>query len=145
MIKITSGSSLYRNKEDPLIVWEGLYCPLIQAANIKELILLESHYTDTVFCNLKHVLNVLDSENPINSIRNEGLMKLQQKFDIPYINNLWYQKSSIINVISMKYTTWKVRVTMDSEEELALLAHMPNKIVNFRQISNGLYAMDLND
>jgi hypothetical protein len=34
---------------------------------------------------------------------------------------------------------------MDSKEELALLVHMPDKIVKFKQFSNGLYAMDPND
>jgi hypothetical protein len=37
------------------------------------------------------------------------------------------------------------RVTMDSKEERALLVHMPDKIVKFKQFSNGLYAMDPND
>jgi hypothetical protein len=39
----------------------------------------------------------------------------------------------------------KFRVTMDSKEERALLVHMPDKIVKFKQFSNGLYAMDPND
>jgi hypothetical protein len=34
---------------------------------------------------------------------------------------------------------------MDSKEELALLVHMPDKIVKFKQFSNGLYTMDPND
>jgi hypothetical protein len=34
---------------------------------------------------------------------------------------------------------------MDSKQELALLVHLPDKIVKFKQFSNGLYAMDLND
>jgi hypothetical protein len=34
---------------------------------------------------------------------------------------------------------------MDSKEELALLVHMPEKIVKFKQFSNGLYVMDPND
>jgi hypothetical protein len=35
---------------------------------------------------------------------------------------------------------------MDSKEELALLVHMPEKIVKCKQLSNnGLYAMDPND
>jgi hypothetical protein len=34
---------------------------------------------------------------------------------------------------------------MDSKEELALMVHMPDKIVKFEQFSNGLYAMDPND
>jgi hypothetical protein len=34
---------------------------------------------------------------------------------------------------------------MDSKEEPALLVHMPDKIVKFKQFSNGLYAMDPSD
>jgi hypothetical protein len=34
---------------------------------------------------------------------------------------------------------------MDSKEERALLVHMPDKIVKFKQFSNELYAMDPND
>jgi hypothetical protein len=34
---------------------------------------------------------------------------------------------------------------MDSKEERALLVHMPDKIVKFKQFSNVLYAMDPND
>ena len=34
---------------------------------------------------------------------------------------------------------------MDSKQELAMLVHMPNKIVKFKQFSNGLYAMDPSD
>jgi hypothetical protein len=34
---------------------------------------------------------------------------------------------------------------MDSKEELALLVHMPDKIVKFKQFSNGLYAIDPSD
>jgi hypothetical protein len=34
---------------------------------------------------------------------------------------------------------------MDSKEELALLVNMPDKIVKFKQFSNGLYAMEPND
>jgi hypothetical protein len=45
----------------------------------------------------------------------------------------------------MKDMTDKFRVTMDSKEELALLVHMPDKIVKFKQFSNGLYAMDPKD
>ena len=45
----------------------------------------------------------------------------------------------------MKDMREKVFVTMDSKEELALLVHMPNKIVKFRKFPNGLYAMDPNN
>ena len=42
----------------------------------------------------------------------------------------------------MKDTTDKCRVKMFLKEELALLVHMPNNIVKFKQILNGLYDID---
>ena len=112
---------------------------------MKELILLDSAYTDTVFYNSKYVSNIRYSDIPLNIIKNGGLMKLHQKCDISYINNLWYNKNSITNITSMKYMTEKICIVMDSKEELALLVHMPNRIIKFKEISNGLYAMDLNN
>ena len=44
--------------------------------------------------------------------------------------------------MTMKKTS---RVTMDSKQELTLLVYMPDKIVKFKQFSNGLYAMDPNN
>ena len=76
---------------------------------------------------------------------NGGLIKLQQNYDISYINDIWYLKKSINNIISMKSMTDKFRIKMDSKEEMVLLVHMPNKIVKFKKISNRLYAMDTND
>ena len=45
----------------------------------------------------------------------------------------------------MKDTREKFCVTMDSEEDMKLLVHMPNNIVKFKQLLNGLYAMKPND
>ena len=44
----------------------------------------------------------------------------------------------------MKDKTKKICVMMDLKEELALLVHTTNKIVKFKQFTNGLYDMDLN-
>ena len=72
-------------------------------------------------------------------------MESHKKCDIPHMENVWFNKDSITNIISMQDMTAKFRVTMDSKQELALLVHMPDKIVKFKQFSNGLYAMDPND
>jgi len=72
-------------------------------------------------------------------------MKSHMKCDIPYIDDVGYNKDSITNIISLKDMTNKFRATMDSKEELALLVHMPDKTVKLKQFMNGLYAMDPND
>ena len=72
-------------------------------------------------------------------------MKSHQKCDIPYINELWYNKNYITNIISIKYMTEKFCVMTNLKEEQALLVHMTNRIVKFGQFSNGLHAMDTNN
>ncbi len=72
-------------------------------------------------------------------------MESHMKCDIPHISNVWYNENSMTNIISLKDMTKKFRVTMDSTKELALLVHMPDKIVKFKQFKNGLYAMDPSD
>ena len=64
-------------------------------------------------------------------------MKSQQKCDIPYIKGVWYNKKYITNIISMKDMTEKFHVTMDLKEAMELVVHVSNKIVNFKQFSNG--------
>jgi hypothetical protein len=125
--------------------WAGLQCSFAQTANMKELILLDSDSTDTVFCNRKYVKKIRDSGEPLSINTNGGVMKSTQKCDIQHIDNVWFNEDSMTNIIALKDMTKKFRVTMDSEEEKALLVHMPNKIVKFKEFSNGLYAMDPND
>ena len=144
--KSTSASTIATKKEEePIIGWAGMHCSFAQTLNMRELILLDSDSTDTVFCNPKYVSNVRQSDEPLSISTNGGLMKSHMKCDIPYIDDVWYNEDSITNIISLKDMTNKFRVTMDSKEELALLVHMPDKIVKFKQFANGLYAMDPND
>jgi hypothetical protein len=79
---------------------------------MKELILLDSDSTDTVFCNPKYVMNIRDSNKPLSISTNGGELKSYKKCDIPHIDNVWFNKNSITNIISMKDITDKFRVTM---------------------------------
>ena len=73
--KITSGNSLSSKKEDLVIFWEGLHCSFMQSENTKELILLDSDSTDTVFWKPKYLSNMLYLDDPLSSNKNEGLIK----------------------------------------------------------------------
>ena len=72
---------------------------------MKEPILLHSDSTDTVLCKPKYVSNIQDLDNPLIINTNGGLTKFHQKCDIPYINDIWYNKNDITNIISMKDIT----------------------------------------
>mgnify|MGYP002806286943 CR=1 FL=1 len=50
---------------------------------MKNLILLDSDSTDTVFCNPDYVSNIRESDDPLSISTNGGVMKSHQKCDIP--------------------------------------------------------------
>jgi hypothetical protein len=105
--KSTSGSTVSSKKEEPVIGWAGLHCSFAQVVNMKELILLDSNSTDTVFCNPKYVSNIQDSDDSLSISTNGGVIKSHQKCDIPYIKDVWYNENSLTNIISMKDMTNK--------------------------------------
>jgi hypothetical protein len=142
---VSESTTSSKEKVEMEIGWAGLHCSFAQSTSMKDLILLDSDSTDTIFCNPKYVSNIRDSEDPLSISTNGGEMSSTKKCDIAHIDDVWYNEDSMTNIIAMKDMTKKFRVTMDSKEELALLVHLPNKIVKFKQFSNGLYAMDPND
>ena len=132
-IKSTSGGILLIKKEDQVIEWSGLHYSFEKSVNMIELILLDSDSTDTLLCNPTYVSNIQDLDNPFSINRNGGLVKSCQKCNIPYINDVWWNEKSITNIISMKYMADKSHASMYSKKKLALLVHMPNKIMKFKQ------------
>jgi hypothetical protein len=57
--KSTSASTIATKKEEePVIGGAGMHCSFAQSLNMRELILLDSDSTDTVFCNPKYVSNI---------------------------------------------------------------------------------------
>jgi hypothetical protein len=133
-----------KQKEETATGWTGLHCSFAQLA-MKNLILLDSDSTDSVFCNRNYVFNIRNSGEPLDINTNGGVMRATLKCDLQHIKDVWFNEDSMTNIIALKDMTQKFRVTMDSSKEPALLVHMPNQIVKFKQFPNGLYAMDPND
>jgi hypothetical protein len=48
-------------KPEPQVWWAGVHCSFAQAASLRDLILLDSDSTDTVFCNPNYVTNIQDT------------------------------------------------------------------------------------
>jgi hypothetical protein len=105
----SSGSTVSSKSKigEPAIGWAGLHWSFAQTVDMKELILLDGDSTDTVFCNPKYVSNIRDSEEPLSISTNEGVMKSHQNCDIPHFKDVWYNKNSMTNIISLKDMTNK--------------------------------------
>ena len=98
-----------------------------------------SDSTDSVFCNPEYVTNIRDTKHTLKVLTNGGVMKSQQKCDVPHLGECWYNKDSITNIIAMCDMTNKSRITMDTNKEAALIVHLPNKAMKFKEWPNGLY------
>ena len=85
----------------------------------------------------KNVKNIWQAKSTLKLGTHGGPLVSNQVCDIPDLGKAWLNKDSIANIISLAH-----KVTYDSERERAFLVHMPHKIVQFSQMSNGLYAMN---
>ena len=144
-INISSGSSVCCRRTEPVIGWAGAHMSFAQVCDLKELILLDSDSTDTVFCNPKYVTNIVVADNSLDIHTNGGVIVTKKKCQVPHLGEVWYNENSMANIISLKDMVKLYRVTFDSTKEKAFEVHMPNKVVKFKQFANGLYAMDPTD
>ena len=125
--------------------WAGVHMSFMQHTNMKDMILLDSDSTDTIFCNPEYVTNIHDTKEELKLGTNGGVMVSQQKCDVPHLGTHWFNKASITNIISLAEMAKRYKVTYDSGKEKAFHVHMPNKIVKFGQMKNGLYGMNPKD
>ena len=95
--------------------------------NMRDIILFDSDSTDTVFCNPRYVKNIRNSKQVLTFDTNRGKMVSNQVCEVPHLRIHWFNKDSITNIISLAHMIDKFRVTLDSNEEKALLVHFPNK------------------
>ena len=103
---------------------------------------MDSDSTDTVFCNPDYVTDIKETKQSLKLQTNGGVMTSSKKCNIPMLGNHWFNENSITNIISLADMIEKHRVTYDSAKEKAFLVHLPEKVVKFEQMDNGLYAMD---
>jgi hypothetical protein len=138
-------AAITTKKQEPVVGWAGVHCFFAQYANLQDLILLDSDSTDTIFCNPKYVTNITDTDNELEVMTNGGPLMLKQRCEIPHLGEVWYNRHSITNIIALSDMTKKFPVMMDSSKEKALLVHFPDKVVKFKQMKSGLYAMNPRD
>jgi hypothetical protein len=83
----STGGSTITTKKEAVVGWTGLHCSFTQTGvDMKELILLDSDSTDTVFCCPKYVTNIRESNYPLSISTHGGELKSHKKCDIPHID-----------------------------------------------------------
>ena len=128
-----------------MVGWAGVHCSFLQETSLRDLILLDSDSTETIFCNAKYVKHIQNSNETLELGTNGGPLGSTMKCDVPHLGTHWFNPKWITNIISLAHMANHFPVTYDSGKEKAFLVHMPNKIVKFKQMNNGLYAMNPHD
>jgi hypothetical protein len=98
-----------------------------------------------MFCNEKYVSNVRKTNKVLKIGTNVGPMISNMICNLTLLGTVWYNENSISNMISLSDMKRRCKVTMDSSKDKALLIYLPDKIVCFQEMSNGLYALDPNN
>ena len=107
---------------------------------MKEMILLDSNSTNTVFCNGKYVNNFRNSKHILHFNSDGGTVITKKICDVPHLGTHWYINEAITNIISLADMTKNHQVTMDSDIEKSMILHLgKEKKVIFTQMDNWLY------
>ena len=123
----SGGSQQTQQSQQPEqhVGWTGLHYQLTQFNNMRDLILLDSDSTDTIFCNEKYVSNIRASNKTLCLNTNGGVMESNMICNVPKLGTFWFNKKGITNIIALAHMTQKYCVTLDTNKEKALIAHLP--------------------
>ena len=108
-------------------------CNSDQLNIMKDLVLLDSDSTNTIFCNKSYVNNIKDAEHPLEIQTNGGTMIADQTCEITYAGNHWFHKEAITNIISLADISKQYKVTMDTNKGKSMIVHLNEQKVKFYQ------------
>ena len=108
-----------------------------QSESMKNLVLLDSNSTNTIFCNEQYVTNIRQAEKPLKIHTNGGSMMVTQKYKILHLGTHWFNRNTFTNMADISKM---FRVTMDTKKEKILIVHMDDKTIKFSQMPGGLHA-----
>ncbi len=120
---------------------------LAQGGNVpNEWILLDSQSTVHLF-KYKKLLTDIRPSGENNSLRcycNSGFQDTFQVGNFRGVGTVWYNPTSLANILSLALISDKYRITMDTAEEQCFKVHVNgNKIIKFCRSSRGLYYHDV--
>jgi hypothetical protein len=109
-------------------------------------ILLDSQSKMSVFCNSAMLTNIRNSGRVLRAFTNGGYQDSDMVGDFPNLGQVWYNKASIANILSLADVRKICRVRMDSSKDPALCVHrLDGSIMRFAEHPSGLYVYNTNE
>ena len=92
-------------------------------------------------CNDKYCDSIYDNENGLELITNGGKMFTQKKCNVPKFGKMWYNEQLVTNIFGFADLVKRYEIKYDSTKEEIFLIFVGEKVVRFKHIWNGLYAI----
>ena len=108
-------------------------------------ILIDTGSTCSVIKNSKMLLNIGDRGKKLRAYTNGGHQDSNEEGDLPGFFKVWYNPSSMLNILSFRDVRKRFRVTVDTSIENAICVHVDGgKVLKFVEVESGLYLLSSN-
>ena len=147
LMTTSSSRSSSNNTNETINEWSGAHITSndTNLELLKDTILLDNGSTKSIFSNPRMVTNIRPADNPIVLQTNGGDIAMNEMATVPGFGDVWYNTNCIGNIFSFAELKQRHPITYNSNEEDAFLIHLPNKIIKFTKLPNGLYQYKPND
>ena len=107
-------------------------------------VLLDSQSTVNIFKNPAFLTNIRESPSGhLRVLTNGGLCTSHLVGDLPNFGTVWFNPQSLANILSLRAVRQICCVTMDTDQEAAILVHRKDgSIMRFLEFRSGLYYFD---
>ena len=113
---------------------------LCKSLNLMDVFILDNASTlPGTLGNPDFMVNIRTCKKPVRLYTNTGDKRLTLKGDIPGLFTGHYDPGNIGNILGLFHMAKKYRITFDSAQENAFIVHLPDKILKFEAIPEGLY------
>ena len=112
---------------------------------MKNMIMLDSGTTISLFCNEDLVTDIRESNELLNLTTNAGSKVIGKEATVCGFGTVRFDESSIANIFGLQDLTERYRVTMDSAKENAFLVETTNGVIKFEADGRGLYLYQPSD
>ena len=128
--------------EDSEDITIGFTHTLHSRTHQKEAVLLDTGSNCSVFNNRNLLTDIKKSNKVLRAYSNGGYQDSHYVGKYRNVFEVWYNKDSLVNILSLAEVRKKYRVTMDSSESNTLVVHISeNDRMNFYENENGLYLL----